>query len=322
MQEHLGQFSKTPEGFQVIFERKIPYPPEFVWWTLTDPDRLRIWFTDVKMDFFPGGDLVFLFRDKNRMEISGQILQIEYGKLFEYSLKGEVSRWEIEPEEEDCCKLTFTYSKVAPQYLLTIAIGWHIYLEQLIAVLIGRTKPFPFSGTRETKQAKALKTIYSKILLEQFPEDFEPPKTIKALVTQRTFYASVEEVWDAIVNPEKIKKWFFEIPNFQPEPDFEFEFSAGPNPENQYLHRCKIIAVVPFRRLSYTWNYSGYSGTSVVTFGLYPKEGGKTLVILTHRGLETFPSSNPDFAVEKFAEGWKYILSTSLKNFLEKWRFN
>ena len=40
---------------------------------------------------------------------------------------------------------------------------------------------------------------------------------------------------------------------------------------------------------------------------------------LTHAGLETFPlTANKDFAKENFAEGWKAIIGTLLKDFLEK----
>jgi hypothetical protein len=55
---------------------------------------------------------------------------------------------------------------------------------------------------------------------------------------------------------------------------------------------------------------------SSVTFEL-SGEGTSTKVKLTHEGLETFPSNNPDFAKESFKEGWTFIIGTALKKFVE-----
>jgi Activator of Hsp90 ATPase homolog 1-like protein len=69
--------------------------------------------------------------------------------------------------------------------------------------------------------------------------------------------------------------------------------------------------------LTYSWRYSGYEGISYVTFELL-KKGKKTLLTLTHKGIETFPKDNIDFAIHNFEAGWNDIISNSLKNYLEK----
>ena len=86
--------------------------------------------------------------------------------------------------------------------------------------------------------------------------------------------------------------------------------------EKTYTHLCKVLEVIPNKKLSYSWRYKDYEGNSVVTFELFD-EGDKTRLKLTHAGLETFPQNNKDFARESFAQGWTYIIGTSLKNFLE-----
>mgnify|MGYP002128532878 CR=1 FL=1 len=43
-----------------------------------------------------------------------------------------------------------------------------------------------------------------------------------------------------------------------------------------------------------------------------------TKLNLTHTGIGSFPSTNPDFAITNFEEGWNYLIKTSLKEFLEK----
>ncbi|HOX81679.1 MAG TPA: SRPBCC domain-containing protein [Chryseolinea sp.] len=66
--------------------------------------------------------------------------------------------------------------------------------------------------------------------------------------------------------------------------------------------------------------YNGHEGNSLVTFGLFDEQSS-TLLKLTHDGLETFPTNNPDSAKENFEGGWTEIIGTSLKEFLEKYKF-
>lgn len=136
------------------------------------------------------------------------------------------------------------------------------------------------------------------------------------LIIERTYNAPVERVWAAISVNEEMKKWYFELPEFRAEVGFQFEFTGGPSPERQYRHLCEVTEVVPGSKLAYSWRYDGYEGNSFVTFELFP-EGDGTRLRLTHAGLETFPASNPDFAVENFAQGWTHIVGTALKEFVE-----
>ncbi|MCW3108246.1 MAG: hypothetical protein JWQ09_2752 [Segetibacter sp.] len=139
--------------------------------------------------------------------------------------------------------------------------------------------------------------------------------THEPFVIERTFNAPVEKVWQAITDKEQMKQWYFDLAEFKPEVGFEFQFEAG-NDDKQYLHLCKITEVIPGKKLAYSWRYEGYEGNSFVTFELFA-EGSATRLKLTHEGLETFPTNNPDFAKESFAAGWTYIIGTSLANFVE-----
>lgn len=67
-----------------------------------------------------------------------------------------------------------------------------------------------------------------------------------------------------------------------------------------YTHICKIVEVIPYQKLSYSWTYKDYEGDSLVTFELFSEEE-KTRLKLTHEGLETFPQNNPSFTKESFA---------------------
>lgn len=136
----------------------------------------------------------------------------------------------------------------------------------------------------------------------------------KPLIIERTLAVPAEKVWQAITQKEQMDEWYFNLASFKPEVDFEFQFEGGD--EAKSIHLCKITEVVPGKKLAYSWQYEKVEGLSVVTFELFA-EGDKTKVKLSHSGLETFPADNPDFSRASFAEGWAYIIGTSLKEFVE-----
>jgi len=138
----------------------------------------------------------------------------------------------------------------------------------------------------------------------------------KPFEIERTFNAPVSRVWKAITDKEEMKKWYFDLKEFKPEPGFEFSFTGGPE-DRQYLHLCKITEVIPEKKLTHSWRYEGYEGNTFVTWELFD-EGGKTRVKLTHTGLETFPADNKDFAKENFVAGWTEIVGKLLKEFVER----
>lgn len=136
------------------------------------------------------------------------------------------------------------------------------------------------------------------------------------LIVEQVIDTPVASVWDALTKNEQMKQWYFELPDFKAVAGFEFVFTAHAREGVHYKHICKVIEVVPKKKLSYSWRYDGYPGNSLVSFELFD-EGKKTKLKLTHEGLETFASAGPDFARESFAKGWTHIVGKSLKGFLE-----
>ena len=138
----------------------------------------------------------------------------------------------------------------------------------------------------------------------------------QSIIVERVYDAPVEKVWKAITDKDEMKQWYFELTEFKPEPGFRFQFTGGPDEGTQYLHLCEIKEVVNEKKLTYSWAYDGYPGFSLVTFELFP-QGNKTLLKLTHNGVETFASAGPDFYKSNFVEGWNSIINTSLTNYVE-----
>jgi uncharacterized protein YndB with AHSA1/START domain len=139
----------------------------------------------------------------------------------------------------------------------------------------------------------------------------------KIFTIERIFKANIKHVWRAITEKELMKQWYFDLPEFKAEVGFTFEFNGGEEGGKQYLHRCAITEVVIEKKLTHTWCFVGYEGTSYLTYELF-EDGDNTKLKLTHSGIETFPLDNPDFAFTTFEKGWNYIIDTSLKNYLEK----
>lgn len=126
------------------------------------------------------------------------------------------------------------------------------------------------------------------------------------LVVERTFDAPIALVWSALTDPEQIRRWSFDMKGFAPKVGCEFEFAGGDPKGVKYLHLCRVTAVVPEKKLAYTWRYEGHPGDSLVTFELFA-EGTKTRLKLTHEGLDTFPKL-PAFERKNFMAGWTEIL--------------
>ncbi len=135
------------------------------------------------------------------------------------------------------------------------------------------------------------------------------------IIIERTFPVSAATVWKALTEKEEMKKWYFDLAEFKAQVGFLFSFTGGKD-DRQYLHLCEITEVIVEKKLTYSWRYDGYEGISYVSFELFA-EGDHTRLVLTHTGLENFPTSNPDFDKSNFVAGWTYIIHTSLKDFLE-----
>jgi uncharacterized protein YndB with AHSA1/START domain len=133
------------------------------------------------------------------------------------------------------------------------------------------------------------------------------------LVIERTFDAPTAKVWTALTNADEMRRWYFDLKEFKPQTGFEFQFIVE-HEGNTYDHRCKVVEVIPQKKISYTWRYEDHEGDSLVTFELFD-EDNKTKLKLTHEGLDTFPNS-PAFARKNFERGWTSLIGESLKEFL------
>lgn len=137
----------------------------------------------------------------------------------------------------------------------------------------------------------------------------------ETVIIERTYSAPVEQVWEAITNPDQMKQWYLPIEDFRAEVGFETKFdhhALG----TVFPHIWKVTEVVPGEKISYEWRYEGFPGNSRVTFELIP-EGNGTRITVTHIGLESFRGGAHGLTPDNFKAGWTHFIGTQLKNFVE-----
>lgn len=137
------------------------------------------------------------------------------------------------------------------------------------------------------------------------------------IVMEKMYKAPIEKVWKALTDKTQMKEWYFDLDAFKPEVGFEFSFSGKGSDGVEYIHLCKITEVIEGRKIAYSWTYKEIEGYSEVSFELFP-EGEYTKLILTHKGISSFKTDNPDFGPASFNAGWTAILGKNLPGFLEK----
>ena len=138
-------------------------------------------------------------------------------------------------------------------------------------------------------------------------------KMNKPYVLIEYFFASIEKVWQALTDQNIMRIWYFpQLVKFEAIPGFKFEFKED---NSIYMKEWRVTEVQPLKKLSHSWVYKGFPGVSEVIFELTHQDEG-TQLKLTHTGLESF-LNDPHFARERFEQGWKTILGTNLKNYLD-----
>jgi len=109
------------------------------------------------------------------------------------------------------------------------------------------------------------------------------------VIKHQYFFAHpVETVWEYLTNSELMAQWLMKN-DFQPIVGLDFQFRTNPIPSLDFdgIFYCKVLEVVPFKRLSYSWKSGPGAGEitldSVVIWKLEPKDKG-TELFLEHSG--------------------------------------
>jgi uncharacterized protein YndB with AHSA1/START domain len=136
---------------------------------------------------------------------------------------------------------------------------------------------------------------------------------------EKTYDAPVALVWQAITDRAMMKEWYFNFAeDFKIKTGAVFEWRGNDTDCEQWLHRGKMIEIIPEEKLVHTWEYPGYSGTSTLSWNLLKVDEATTKIILVHEFTIPFDSSVAALKQENFEMGWKHIINISLQEYLSK----
>jgi uncharacterized protein YndB with AHSA1/START domain len=122
----------------------------------------------------------------------------------------------------------------------------------------------------------------------------------RTVVIEKQFPQPPEKVWRALTESPLVAQWLLNN-DFEPTVGHKFQFRADPVQGWNGIIDCKVLAIDPLKRLSYTWASMGLE--SVVLFTLTPADGG------THLRVEQsgFPMAH-DQAYKGATYGWQSFL--------------
>jgi uncharacterized protein YndB with AHSA1/START domain len=139
----------------------------------------------------------------------------------------------------------------------------------------------------------------------------------KVIKHQFFFPHSPETVWEYLTKSELMEQWLMKN-DFQPIVGFDFQFRTNPIPGLDFdgIFHCRVLEIVPFKKLSYSWKSGPGEGKitldSIVVWKLEPKDKG-TAIFLEHSGFAK--QENLDF-YNGLNQGWleKFDIISKLLN--------
>ncbi len=290
--------SISTENRELFISRLIDAPQELVWEAWTNPEHIRHWWGPVgfsstisKMEVNEGGEWEFVMHGPDGTDYKNKHVYITLEK------------------------------------------------PSLIIMRHESFPPFVMTARFEAKGTKTLVTLHS--VFESASQLQEVIKVFKAdvgmvqnitrmdeyissqlyhlaapIVIERNFNASADLIWKALTDLSQLKKWYFDLDDFQPVPGFRFRFAGKGSTGEVYMHDCRVLEIVPGKKIAYSWTYENREGFSVVCFELFPN-GDQTRLVLTHTGVASFAGNGPDFRTESFTMGWTEIIGNQLRKYLK-----
>jgi uncharacterized protein YndB with AHSA1/START domain len=126
---------------------------------------------------------------------------------------------------------------------------------------------------------------------------------------ERRYDGSPAEVWSALTEPDRIRRWLAEVVDGAIEPGAEFTLRW--DADEAQTARCRVRVFEPPRALEVDWGFVG-EPDSVLRVELSPAPGGGTLLLLDHRQL-------PRTAAAGYGAGWHAHLAALADFDLAAW---
>jgi uncharacterized protein YndB with AHSA1/START domain len=139
----------------------------------------------------------------------------------------------------------------------------------------------------------------------------ETQENIRDIVLDDVFPHAPETIWKTLTSAQLIARWLMPPTGFEAVEGKAFTFQTTPGGNWDGVIHCRVMEVVPSRRLVYAWKggdarNTGYGAPldTVVTWSLTPVEAG-TRIQLVHAGF-VLPGNDSAYAV--MSGGWKKVV--------------
>ena len=133
----------------------------------------------------------------------------------------------------------------------------------------------------------------------------------KDIVLDEVFPHAPEAIWKTLTSAKLIARWLMQPTGFEAVEGTTFTFQTTPGGHWDGVIHCRVLEVVPNRRLVYSWKggderNTGYGAPldTVVTWSLTPVEAG-TRLRLAHAGF-VLPRNESAYTV--MSGGWKKVV--------------
>ena len=133
----------------------------------------------------------------------------------------------------------------------------------------------------------------------------------KDIVIDDVFPHTAETIWRALTSAQLIARWLMQPTGFEAVEGNSFTFQTTPGGNWDGVIHCRVLEVVPNRRLVYAWKggderNTGYGAPldTVVTWSIAPVEAG-TRIRLVHAGF-ALPRNESAYTV--MSGGWKKVV--------------
>ena len=287
-------------GQAVELSRAFRQPAEKVWAALTLPARITEWMGAEWLGdpaaLQEGSAFDIRFRDTG-MESRGRVLRCEPFTLeyswFENLAPGGVVTWHLTPESPGC-RLTLKQTFPTPEDAPRQAAGWACLLQKL-AEAAGDAAAAP----QNREDWRRLRDGFAAAFPPQATRDGRKATSngVPCLRFERLLNHDCASVWEALVSPPFIARWFQADAVVDPMVGGRFHLAF--HAFNHATHG-QITRWEPPYLLEFTWPEEAARGNSLVRFELTPAHAGCTLV-LTHE----FHAGGE---MADFASGWHWHL--------------
>ncbi len=134
----LAAIEKSDNGYIARFERPLKHSIEHVWSMLTDNEKLRKWFSELKVEDLRKGGLITFDMQNGTFE-KMVITDLEIYSVLEYTWAEDLVRFELYPNSDGCLLVLNEKIKRITEHTPRDLAGWHVCLDVIHALLDGRT---------------------------------------------------------------------------------------------------------------------------------------------------------------------------------------